>query len=57
MSILNNYQKTKCSHCGHKFKVTKDDAIGIDWDFTGPNFYQFVCPKCGRNHFVNTLVF
>lgn len=43
--------KIKCD-CGHKFKVTKNDAVGSEWDFTGPNYYKFECPKCGRNHFV-----
>lgn len=44
--------KIKCD-CGHKFKVTKNDAVSIDWDFTGPDFYQFVCQKCGQNHFIS----
>ena len=46
--------KIKCS-CGHRFKVTKSDAVGIEWDFTGPDFHKFKCPKCGRTHFVCSL--
>ena len=60
MSITKSIEKTmaektvkiKCS-CGHRFKVTKNDAVSLDWDFTGPDYYKFVCPKCGRNHFVS----
>ena len=47
------YSKTKCSHCGHKFEVTKSSASGVEWDFDGPDYYKFVCPKCGRTHFVS----
>lgn len=46
--------KIKCS-CGHRFKVTKNDAVSVDWDFTGPDYYKFVCPKCERNHFVSSF--
>lgn len=48
--------KIKCD-CGHKFKVTKKDAVNIDSDFTGSDYYKFVCPKCGRNHFVDACNF
>lgn len=46
--------KIKCS-CGHRFKVTKNDAVSIDWDFTGPDYYKFKCPKCGHTHFVSNF--
>lgn len=44
--------KIKCD-CGHRFKVTKSNADGVEWDFSGPDFYKFKCPKCGMNHFVS----
>lgn len=47
--------KIKCE-CRHRFKVTKTDAVSVDWDFTGPDYYKFVCPKCGRNHFVSAYI-
>ena len=46
--------KIKCS-CGHRFKVTKNDAVSIDWDFTGVDAYVFKCPKCGKTHMVNAF--
>lgn len=46
--------KIKCD-CGHRFKVTKNDTIGVEWDFTGPDCYKFKCEKCGRIHFVNLI--
>jgi len=46
--------KIKCS-CGYKFKVTKEDAEGVEWDFTGPDYHKFKCEKCGRVHFVNSM--
>lgn len=54
-TITNSNKKTKCSHCGHRFAVSKSSAIEVDWDFTGPDYYKFVCPKCGRNHFVSSF--
>lgn len=46
--------KIKCD-CGNKFKVTKNDAVSLELDFTGPDYYKFKCPKCERNHFVSSF--
>jgi hypothetical protein len=46
--------KIKCS-CGCKFKVTKETAVDVEWDFTGPDYYKFKCKKCGKVHFVNSM--
>lgn len=46
--------KIKCD-CGNRFKVTKSDAYEVDWDFTGPDYYKFKCPKCGRIHYVSNF--
>ena len=48
--------KIKCD-CGCRFKVTKKVAVSVDWDFTGPDYYKFICPKCGRNNFVDACNF
>lgn len=44
--------KIKCD-CGHRFEVTKNDASRIDWDFSGPDFYEFECPNCSKTHFIS----
>lgn len=46
--------KIKCD-CGNRFKVTKKDAYEVDWDFDGPDYYKFKCPKCGRIHYVGNF--
>ena len=46
--------KIKCS-CGNRFKVTKNDAVGSEWDFTSPDYYKFKCSKCGHTHFVSNF--
>ena len=46
--------KIKCS-CGHRFKVTKNDAYDVEWDFTGPDYFKFKCPKCGRTHYIDSF--
>lgn len=52
--VMEKTVKIKCS-CGNRFKVTKNDAVNVDWDFTGPDYYKFKCSKCGRNHFVSSF--
>ena len=39
--------KFKCS-CGHRFKVTKNDAVSIDWDFTGMDATLYTFKKYGN---------
>lgn len=46
--------KIKCA-CGHRFKVTKNDAYGVECDFTGPDYFKFKCPKCGRTHYIDSF--
>lgn len=44
-------EKTKCTNCGHRFSFDTK-TTDIEWDFTGPDYYKMLCPKCGRYHYV-----
>lgn len=50
-SYTSTMEKTKCTNCGHRFSFDTK-TTDIEWDFTGPDYYKMLCPKCGRYHYV-----